>query len=98
MAKYELSIYGENDEIIKTYETNICPWGVFIEAADLQETVKDKPAREQTIAIGQILKAVFVGLTDAELFRADGGDVMNTFLQIVNGGQKIKTGNTSKNS
>ena len=40
--KYELPIYGENDEIIKTYGTNICPWAVFVEAADLQETIKNK--------------------------------------------------------
>lgn len=97
MAKYELPIYGENDEVVKMHETNICPWGVYIQAADIQEQLKDKSAREQMDAVGEILKAVFHSLTDAELMRADGMDVMNTFMQIVSGGQKIKGGN-SKNA
>ncbi len=97
MAKYELPIYGENDEVVKMHETNICPWAVYIQAADLQEQLKDKSAREQMDAVGEILKAVFPALTDKELLRADGADVMNTFVQIVSGGQKIKGGN-SKNA
>lgn len=93
MAKYELPIYGENDEIIKMHETNICPWAVYIEAADLQEKLKDKSPREQMQAVGDILKSVFVKLTDEELLHADGSDVMNTFTQIVSGGQSVKGGN-----
>ena len=92
MAKYELPIYGENDEVIKMHETNICPWAVYIEAADLQETLNGKPAREQMQAVGDILKRVFPKLTEDELLRADGMDVMNTFQQIVTGGQNIKGG------
>ena len=93
MAKYELPIYGKNDEIIKMHETNICPWAVYIEAADLQDKLKDKSPREQMKAVGDILKSVFVDLTDDELLHADGMDVMNTFMQIVTGGQNIKGGN-----
>lgn len=92
MAKYELSIYGENDEVVNKHETNVCPWAVYIEAAELQEKLKNKPAREQMQAVGEILKAVFVKLTDDELLHADGMDVMNTFKQIVTGGQKINGG------
>lgn len=97
MAKYELPIYGENDEVVKMHETNVCPWGVYIQAADMQEQLKTKTAREQMEAVGEILKTVFPQLTNAELLRADGMDVMNTFTQIVSGGQKIKGGN-SKNA
>ena len=96
MAKYELPIYGDNDEVIKNYETNIVPWAVFIQAADMQEQLEKQTAREQMESVGEILKAVFHGLTDAELLCADAMDVMNTFMQIVNGGQKIKGGG-SKN-
>ena len=94
MAKYELPIYGENDEVLKMHETNICPWAVYIEAAEMQEKLKDKTAKEQMEAVGNILKSVFCNLTDEELLRADGTDVMNTFLQIVSGGQTIKGGGT----
>ena len=96
MAKFELPIYGEDDAIIKTYATNICPWAVYIQAADMQERFTDKSASEQMAAVGEILKAVFHNLTDDELLCADAMDVMNTFKQIVQGGQNIKGGN-SKN-
>lgn len=96
MAKFELNIYGKDDEIVKQYATNICPWAIFIRAAELQEEIKNKPAIEQMNAVGEILKAVFKDLTDEELMAADGLDVMSTFAQIVSGGQKIKGGN-SKN-
>lgn len=97
MAKYELPIYGENDEIIKTHKTNVCPWGVYIEAAELSEGLQEKSPREQLAACETIMKAIFVSLTDEELRHADGGDVFNTFRQIVNGGQTIKGGGESKN-
>jgi hypothetical protein len=97
MAKFELNIYGENDEIVKQYSTNICSWGVFIQAAEMSETLQEKSAVEQISAVGEILKAVFRGLTSDELMCADSSDVMNTFNQIVSGGQKIKGAN-SKNA
>lgn len=93
MAKYELPIYGKNDEVVKMHETNICPWAVYIQAAELEDELKGKSAKEQMKAVGNILKSVFIELTDEELLHADGQDVMNTFNQIVNGGQKIKGGN-----
>lgn len=96
MAKYELPIYGENDEVVKMHATNICPWAVYIQAADMQEQLQNKGAREQMQAVGDILKAVFHELTDEELLHADGADVMNTFTQIVSGGQKIKSGQKIK--
>ena len=97
MAKYELPIYGENDAVVKEYKTNICPWGIYIEAADLAEGLEKKAPREQIEAIGTILKAVFSGLTDEEMKHADRSDVINTFRQIVNGGQTINgTGASGK--
>lgn len=97
MAKFELPIYGANDEIVKKYEANICPWGVYVQAADLQDKLKEQNFKEQITSIGGILKMVFVGLTDEELMHADGGDVMATFKQILSGGQIINGGN-SKNA
>jgi hypothetical protein len=96
MAKYELKIYGKDDVVEKEYATNICPFGVFIEAAELNETLKNKSVKEQIMAVGDILKQVFVDLTDEELRHADTGDVFNTFTQIISQSKKIKTPN-SKN-
>lgn len=97
MAKYELPIYGENDEIVKTHATNICPWAVYIQAAEMNDKIKDKSAVDQMNEMGNVLKLVFKGLTDEELLCADAGDVINTFKQIAKGGQIINSG-TGKNA
>lgn len=96
MAKFELPIYGENDEVLKTYETNIIKWGVFVQAAELQEKLDGASVAEQINAVGALLQSVFAGLTSEELAQADYNDIFNTFAQIVNNGNKIKGGN-SKN-
>lgn len=96
MAKFELKVYGKDDAVIKEYATNVCPFGVFIEAADLQETLKDKPIKEQIMSIGDILKQVFEELTDDELKHCDVGDVFSTFTQIISQAKKFKSPN-SKN-
>ena len=96
MAKYELPIYGKDEAIIKTHEANIIPWGIFVNAAELEDKLKDMTAKNQIIAVQNILKEIFPELTDEDLLHADTSDVMNTFLQIVNGGQTIK-GGSSKN-
>lgn len=96
MAKFELPIYGENDEVVKMYETNIVKWGVFVQAAELQEKLKEASIKEQISAVGELLQTVFTGLTTEELAQADYNDIFNTFTQIVGNGNKIKGGN-SKN-
>ena len=95
MAKYELKIYGENDEIMKTYETNFIRWGFYMKAVEVQEEIKDKSTGEQFEAINQFIKKIFVGLTDEELALADGMDVMNTFKQILSFANVLKS---SKNA
>lgn len=83
MAKFELNIYGPEDEVVKTYETDHVRWGVFLNAIKLQEEIKDKPISEQFSAINVFVKTIFPGLTDEELEQADGMDVMNTFKQLI---------------
>lgn len=89
MAKYELSIYGENDELLKKYETDHIRWGVFLNAVKLQDKIKGHPAEEQFSAINEFVKSIFAGLTDEELENADGQDVMNTFRQIISAAEGI---------
>ena len=92
MSKFELSIYGENDEVLKKYETNHVRWGVLLQAVKLQEEIKGKGADEQFAAINQFVKSIFVGLTDEELEKADGLDVVNTFNQLISAVGKINGG------
>ena len=85
MAKYELPIYGAGDEITKKYETNVCAWGIYLRAAEIEDEFAEKGGAgdfEQLQAINEVLKLLFIGITDEELARADANDVVNTFKQI----------------
>ena len=82
MAKFELNIYGQNDEITNTYKTDHIRWGLLLAALDLQEEIKGASEVEQIKAISEFAKEIFVGLTDEDLQNADSGDVMNVFAQV----------------
>jgi hypothetical protein len=97
VAQFELNIYGENDEILKTYATDKVRWGVFLEAAKLNEEIGAMDAAEQFGVISAFMCKIFPTLTDADLELADGDDVMNTFKQLLRKANKIAGGN-SKNA
>lgn len=96
MAQFELSIYGENDEVLKKYETNVVRWDIFIQAVDIHERFKKLSVSEQVRAVGDLLKCLFIGLNDEELKCADYKDIMNTFSQIVSLANGISKGNSKK--
>lgn len=89
MAKYELNIYKENDEIEKTYATDNILWGFYLEAVKAYEDMQDMNAAEQFETINGFVKRMFVGLTDEELTRASGDDVMNVFNQLMRKAKSI---------
>ena len=93
MAQFELNIYGENDEVLKTFTTDKVRWGVYLEAAKLNEEIGGMDAAEKFAVINQFMGKIFPSLTDAELELADGDDVMNTFKQLVRKANKIAGGN-----
>lgn len=97
MAKFELNIYGENDEIIKKYETDHIRYGVLMQALELEEQTADKPVAEQIKAANAIVKRVFHGLTDDELMLADLEDVMNTYAQVTKQAENIGGAGAAKN-
>lgn len=98
MAKFELNIYGDNDEIIKKYETDHIRYGVLMQAIKLQEETSSENRAAQFEAANQIVKSVFRGLTDDDLMLADVGDVMNTFRQVTAQAGTIKgSGGAEKN-
>jgi hypothetical protein len=81
--KYELNIYGENNEIVKTYGTDNIPWGFYLEAVKASEDMQDMTVIEQFEMINAFVKRMFIGLTDEELNNASGDDVLNVFNQLV---------------
>lgn len=97
MALFELNIYGDNDEIIKSYKTDKVRWGVYLEAEKLNEQLQGAKKSEQISKTSAIVKKIFPGLTDEELVKADGDDVMNTFHQLVNKVNGLEPGNEEKN-
>ena len=83
MAKFELNIYGKDDEIVKTYATDNVLWGFYLEAVKAYDDMQDMPVNEQFEMINGFIKRLFVGLTDDELNCASGDDVMNVFNQLM---------------
>lgn len=92
MANYSLNIYGENDEIIKVFETNIIRWGIFMKAVKLQDEIEDQNEGEQIKAVSEFIASIFPNCTVDDLANADVGDIFNLFKMIVNKANKINTG------
>ena len=80
MARFSLNIYGKNDEIIKTYETEHVRFGVLMQALEISE--KNLDNADKLKAAMAIVKALFDGLTDDELAKADTGDVLALYIQV----------------
>lgn len=95
MAQFELNIYGNNDEIIKRFETDKVRWGVFLQALEVSETLEKQTAAEQFKIINNFIKKIFPDITDADIENADIDDVMNTFKQLLSKAGKI--GGNQKN-
>lgn len=89
MAKYELNIYQKNNEIEKTYATDNIPWGFYIEAVKANEDMQEMDTVEQFEMINGFVKRMFIGLTDDELYRASGDDVINLFNQLIKKGRSL---------
>ena len=89
MAQFELNIYDENDEVVKHFETERVRWGIFVQALELEESLKSANARDMICAVNDFVKKIFPSLTDADLECADVDDVMNTFKQLLAKAKKI---------
>lgn len=89
MARFTLNIYGEDDAIVKTYETDKIRYGVLVKALEINEDKKEMSDAEFIKSANAIVKALFKGLTDDELENAEITDVISTYRQIVNLSGKI---------
>ena len=63
MALFELKIYGEDDEILRTYESNRLRWGKLLQAVKISEESKGKTASEQLESIYEVFQSIFPKLT-----------------------------------
>lgn len=89
MAQFELNIYGASDEVVKHFETERVRWGIFVQALELEESLKRASAQDMISAINEFVKKIFPDLTDEDLNNADVDDVMNTFKQLLAKAKKI---------
>lgn len=96
MNAFELKVYGENDEVIKTFATDRIRWGVFLQAVKIHEEIANRDAKEQYELVGEFVKKLFPGITDADLENAEANDVLNTFWMLVNKANKIGAGAKKK--
>lgn len=92
MAQFELPIYNEHDDVVVRHETDRVRWGIFLQALELEESLKGANAREMIAAVNEFVKKIFPALTDAELENADADDVLNTFKQLLNKAKKLGGG------
>ena len=94
MAKFELCIYGENDEVIKTLATEHVRFGVLEDALSMTDSAEDekKGAKEQFQEVKKIVKRIFPGCTDEDLSNADTGHIFATFNQLVKYANVINAG------
>lgn len=83
MPKFELKIYGENDEIKKEFGTDIIRFGILEEAIKLSESIEGKNNIEQFKMIKPLIVSIFPGLDEEEIKNASYEDVFNLFKQIM---------------
>lgn len=95
--KFELIIYGENDEVVKTHATDVIRYGILEDALKISEEAEGKGPGEQLKVIYPIMRRVFKGLTEEELKDADIFDVFNVFNQIIKIAKGIEGGGNEKN-
>lgn len=92
MALLNINVYGENDEVLKTFETDKIRWRLFGEAVKINDEIKDKPAAAQMEIVGKFILSLFVGMTEEDLDLCDVGDIFHTFKMVTMLANKIEGG------
>lgn len=96
MAKYELPIYGEDNELVKTFETDIIKFNVLIKIMELNEKMADMKEIEKVKAVAKMVSLAFPNCSEKDALNADKDDLFNTFYQINRISEGINKG--SKNA
>lgn len=95
MAIIELRIYGEEDEILRTYKASRVRWGLVIKALELQEAVEKASGADQLNILGEFVLELFPTMSKEDLYLADPRDIVSVFKQV---GHMAKGINGSKNA
>ena len=93
MALVELNIYGDNDEIIKTFSTNRVRWGLIVKAVELEEKLEDEKTTfcDQVDMLNDFVMSVFPDMSQNDVLMADFNDIKNVFKMISNMAGNIDT-------
>ena len=82
MALLSINVYGENDEVLKTFETNKIRWRLFGEAVKINDEIKEQDTAAQMEVVGNFVLSLFPGMTADDLELCDVGDIFNTFKMV----------------
>lgn len=94
--KFELIIYGENDEVVKKYGTDHIRYGILEDALDISEKLQTSGNANRLDLINPLILRIFKGLTEEELKEADLFDVMNVFEQVIAMSKGLRLNNSSE--
>lgn len=80
---FKLNILGENDKVVKTYESSCIRYGLIEDLVVLSEQMEGKTIFQQFAMMKPLFKTMFVGVTDEELRNVNLQEVMGVFKQLM---------------
>lgn len=80
---FKLNILGENDTVVKTYETSKIKYGLIEDMVSLSKELEGKNEFEQFGLMKPLLKNMFIGITDEELRNVDFLEVLAVIKNLM---------------
>lgn len=95
MAKFELPIYNEKDEIVKTHQRNKCPVDLFLKFQEYSAKVTSNEVENDTDFFNEIkglMCELFPAMTEKEYTNnADVAEVIALFNKVVTKATQFET-------
>lgn len=93
MAKFELSIYNDNDEVVKTYQRNKCPVDLFLKFQQYSEKVTGDKVKNDTeffAGLKELFLEFFPAMTEKEYTNnTDVAEIIILFNSIIHKATKF---------
>lgn len=80
---FKLNILGENDKVVKTYETSKIKMGLMEDLITLQDRMDGKSVLEQFSLIKPLLFNMFPGLTEEELRSVEFSEILDVIKSLM---------------